>query len=356
MLGNTAEHLQILDCTLRDGSYAVNFQFTALDTADICRGLDRIGIPLIEVGHGVGLGASEKGMGRAAETDEAYLEAAAANVKRAKFGAFSIPGIATLDDIDMAAGLGMGFIRIGTNVTEVECSEPYIARAKKHGMYVTANFMKSYATPAEEFAQKALLSEKYGSDAVYLVDSAGGMLSSDVLRYIHAVQDVSEIPLGFHGHNNLGLAVAHAIEAVSAGVTIIDTTLQGLGRSSGNVPTEILALVLLRMGIEVGLDPLEVIDLGEQYVKPLIRSQGLDALDIIGGYAQFHSSYMGIVRKFSTKHRVDPRKLIIELCAVDKVNAPEELVDTIAQKLRDASSDVPTARFRWDKYFGEEQK
>lgn len=67
--------LQILDRTLRDGSYAVNFQLTATETADICRGLDKAGIPLIEVGHDVGLGASAKAMVRAAETDEAYLEA-----------------------------------------------------------------------------------------------------------------------------------------------------------------------------------------------------------------------------------------------------------------------------------------
>lgn len=346
---------QILDCTLRDGSYALNFQFTATDTTDICQGLDNAGIPMIEVGHGVGLGASEKGLGTAAETDEAYLVAAAKGVARGQFGAFCIPGIARLDHIDMAASLGMGFIRVGTNVTEVEDSEPFIAKAKKHGMYVAANFMKSYAMPPEQFAEKALLSRKYGADAVYVVDSAGGMLSVDVLRYIKAVQAVTDIPLGFHGHNNLGLAVAHAVEAVNAGVVIIDCTLQGLGRSSGNVPTEVFLLVLARMGIDLEIDPLEVMDVGEQYVKPLVRSQGLDALDMIGGYAQFHSSYMGLIRKYSTKHRIDPRKLIIDLCAVDKVNAPEDLVDRLAQAISDKSTDTPTARYRWDKYFGAEQ-
>lgn len=351
-----ARRPQILDCTLRDGSYAVNFQLTAMDTSDICRGLEQAGIDLIEVGHGVGFGASKCGLGEAAETDEAYLEAAARSLTTAKFGAFCIPGIASLDDIDMAASHGMGFIRIGTNVTDVEASEPFVARARKHGMFVSANFMKSYATPPRQFAEKVLLSQKYGSETVYIVDSAGGMLADDLQAYILAVQDVTDIPLGFHGHNNLGLAVSHAVDAVNAGVAIIDCTLQGLGRSSGNVPTEVFVYLLLRLGIDLGIEPLKLIDVGEQYVKPLVRAQGLDALDIVGGYAQFHSSYMSVIRKYSTKHRIDPRKLIIELCAVDKVNAPEALVERLAKKISDESTDVPTARFRWDKYFGEEQR
>ena len=53
----------ILETTLRDGSYVLNFQFTVADTSEICRELDSLGFELIEVGHGVGLGASEAGMG-----------------------------------------------------------------------------------------------------------------------------------------------------------------------------------------------------------------------------------------------------------------------------------------------------
>lgn len=348
-------NLRLLDCTLRDGSYAINFQFTVQDTADICRGLEAAGFDLIEVGHGVGFGASEKGLGCAAETDEAYVRAAAETLSRAKFGAFCIPGVATLDHIDMAASYGMGFIRIGTNVTDVEASEPMIARARKHGMYVTANFMKSYASPPKEFAQKARLSEQFGCHAVYIVDSAGGMLLSDLEAYFAAVRDVTDLPLGFHGHNNLGLAASHAARAVELGAEIIDTTLQGLGRSSGNVPTELFLLLLKRMGIDLGIDPLEVIDLGERFIKPLIRSNGIDALDLVGGYAQFHSSYMGVIRKYSTKYRIDPRQLIIALCAIDKVNAPDDVVDRLAVGIRDKATDAPTARYHWEKYFGSEQ-
>ena len=47
----------ILEVTLRDGSYAIDFKFTASDTELISRALENVGFEMIEIGHGVGLGA-----------------------------------------------------------------------------------------------------------------------------------------------------------------------------------------------------------------------------------------------------------------------------------------------------------
>lgn len=347
--------MQLIDTTLRDGSYAIDFKFTARDTAVLCQELERAGLRMIEIGHGVGLGASESGKGQAAESDEGYLKAAAEVLSEAKFGMFCIPGIARLDHVDLAARYGMGFIRIGTNVADVDSSEPFIARAKKHGMFVSANFMKSYATPPEEFAQMGRLTQKFGSDVLCIVDSAGGMLSSEVDAYFRAVQDVCDIPLAFHGHNNMGLAVAHSLRAVELGAIIIDGSLQGLGRSSGNAPTEILVAALDRMGLNPGIDPLAVMDLGDTYIRPLMRRCGHPSLDVVTGYAQFHSSYMGVIHKYSSKYGVDPRRLIIELCRQDRVNAPEELVESIAARIEGKAPNLLTARFGFADYFGNEQ-
>jgi 4-hydroxy-2-oxovalerate aldolase len=346
---------QILDTTLRDGSYAINFQFTANDTAIIAGKLDEAGFELIEIGHGVGLGASQAGHGQAAETDEAYLKAAAEAVKNAKWGMFCIPGIASLDDIDLAAKYRMKFVRIGTDVTDVPQSQPFIERAKHHGMFVCANYMKSYASDPKEFADNALLSEKYGADVVYIVDSAGGFLTRDIESYFLAVRDVSQIEIGFHGHDNLGLGVANAMRAAELGAGIIDTSLQGMGRSAGNTPTELFIAVMERMGVPLGFDLLRVMDVGEKYVKPLLRKDGLNSIDVVSGFAQFHSSYMSVIREFSSKYGVDPRKLIIALCRHDRVNAPRELVESLAHSLQSESEEALSSRFHLDRYYGAEQ-
>lgn len=352
----TQNKLRILETTLRDGSYAINFQFTANDTRVIASALENVGFELIEIGHGIGLNASNCGKGEASETDEAYLKAASETLKKAKFGMFCIPGIARLEDIDMAADYGMGFIRIGTNVTEVEESLKYIERAKKYGMFISANFMKSYAMEPKEFAKRAKLTQKYGSDVLCVVDSAGGMLASEMEDYFKTVRDVCDIPLAYHGHDNLGLAIANSLRAVELGASIVDSSLQGLGRSAGNASTEILVAVLNRMGVELRIDPLKVMDIGEKYIYPLLTKCGFRSIDIVSGFAQFHSSYMGVIHKYSDKYQIDPRKLIIEVCKFDKVNATDELVEKIARELMEKAGDMYLAKFRFDEYYGREQE
>jgi len=215
-------NIKILETTLRDGSYATNFSFTTADTAIICKELEKAGFKFIEIGHGVGLNASNMDKGQAVQTDEEYMIAAKNVLKKSKYGMFCIPGIARLKDIDLGVKHNIGFLRIGTNVTEVPTSEEFIKKAKDYGIFVTANFMKSYVLPPEKFAKMVQLSEKYGADMIYLVDSAGGMFVDEINRYYKAIRKVSDIPLGFHGHDNLGLAVSNTIEALKMGFELID--------------------------------------------------------------------------------------------------------------------------------------
>lgn len=345
----------LLEATLRDGSYAVNYSFTSADTAIICKELENAGFEYIEVGHGSGMNSSNKGLGIAAQTDEEYMQAAAQVLTKAKYGMFCIPGVSRLEDIDMAARNNMGFVRIGTNVTEVESSKDFIKKAKDYGMFVCANFMKSYALSPEGFAQQVKLSESYGADMVYVVDSAGGMFVEDVKRYYDAIRKVSSIPLGFHGHDNLGLAASNSLEAVKMGFDFVDCCLQGLGRSSGNASTELLAASFLKMGFYTGVDFMKILDIGKKYIQPLITRRGLEPLDVILGYSEFHSSYMPLIHKYSVKYNVNPALLIIEMSKIDKVHVDENILSDVAQKLSQ-SDDVYLAKYHFNRYIGGEQQ
>lgn len=326
--------MQLLDCTLRDGSYVIHFQFSAAHTRLISRALDVAGVPYIEVGHGIGLGASEKGLGTAKETDETYLKVTAESVERAKWGMFCIPGIAELSHIDLAAEYKMPLIRIGTKLEAFASIKPFIEKAKAHGMQVCCNFMKSYVCPPEQFADYANQASEFGADVIYIVDSAGGMLPNEVMQYADAVkQKNAAIKLGFHGHNNLGLGVANSLAAYQAGVDIVDTSLQGFGRGGGNTPTEQLLCALLRQGETSGLDPIELMSIGEEHILPLISNKGLDSIDLTCGLALFHSSYLNTIHDKATTHGLDPRALILAVSQRDKMNAPDELVEQCARML-----------------------
>lgn len=347
-------NFKILDCTLRDGSYVNDFQFTAEDTKVISKALEVIGFEYIEVGHGVGLGASEKTRNVAAASDKEYMEAAQEVLTTSKWGMFCIPGVASLDDVQLCSDMGMDFIRIGVNVTEVEKSEEFIKKAKKLNMEVCTNFMKSYVLEPLDFAKQARISLEYGSDVVYLVDSAGSMLPKEVKEYIEASKDLcKDIKLGFHGHDNLGLSVANSLLSAELGAHFIDTSLQGYGRSAGNTTTEQFLSAVVRSGYDIDLDPIAVMQAGEKLIRPLILKKGISSLDTVSGQAQFHSSYMPIVLKIAKEHRVDPRALIVELCKHDKMNAEEGLLASLAIKLSNQSK--PSGPLLFDAYFGEEQ-
>ncbi|MEQ8822827.1 MAG: 4-hydroxy-2-oxovalerate aldolase [Filomicrobium sp.] len=345
---------QILECTLRDGSYVIDFQFTAEETARISYQLDALGFPLIEVGHGIGLGASAKGLGAAAATDEAYMAAAAESVRKGKWGMFCIPGIAELDQLNIAAEHRMDFIRVGCEVEDVAETQRFIEKARELGIYVFSNMMKSYVSAPGYFAKQATRCIEFGAQCVYIVDSAGGMLPDEVLSYADALrQQQPQVKLGFHGHNNIGMGVANALHCVANGFDVIDTSLQGFGRSAGNTPTEQFIAALLRSGFDVPYDAVAVMQAGEEFIRPLMREPGISSLDLTAGLALFHTSYMRRVLDAAREARVDPRRLIIAICEEDKVNAPQDL---IARCISNLQGKVPARGVAFVKsYYGEEQ-
>jgi 4-hydroxy-2-oxovalerate aldolase len=346
----------ILDCTLRDGSYVIDFQFTKEDTFTIANELYKSNFEYIEVGHGIGLGASAKGINIAAATDFEYCQAANSAVgANSKWGMFCIPGIAKLDDLKMSIDNNMGFVRIGTDVNKVDESKEFIKLAKKSGLKVFANFMKSYVLSPLEFAQLVQRSTDFGADGVYLVDSAGGMLPNQVRSFVaEAFNSNPNFTLGFHGHNNLALGMANALVCIEEGVQYIDTSLQGFGRSAGNVQSEQLICTLDLLGINSRFDPIRVMDLGENLIRPLITQSGNSSLDITAGWSQFHSSFMPMILKAAKRERIDPRILIFEVCKVDKISLSEEMIFKIIKKLNDSKS-IYTNIKKWPLYFGEEE-
>lgn len=330
------KEFDILECTLRDGSYVIDFQFTAEDTAVIALALEKAGFRYIEIGHGLGLNASSS-KGRARETDEVYLKTAQQVLTKAKYGMFFIPGIGRKEDLDLAAKYKMGFVRIGVNVTEVESAKEYIKYAKSFGMMVFANLMKSYALPPQEFAKKAKLVERFGTDVVVLVDSAGGMLPKNIKEYIEAMRSEGvTAKIGFHGHNNFSMGVANTLVALENGAKVVDSTLMGIGRSAGNTPTEILVTVLKKLGYELDIDVFKTMDIAEELIKPIMKMRGgTNSIDIVAGYAEFHSSFLSTIYEASKKYYVDPRKLIISVCEKEKVHISKELATELAKQLHE---------------------
>lgn len=325
----------ILDCTIRDGSYAIDFKFTATDTALVVGLLDEAGLPYVEIGHGLGLGAGTASANRAPSRDIEVIERSRERVRRTRLGAFFIPGIGRESDLRDAASAGLQFVRVGNNADEIETAWPSLETATSVGLEAFVNLMKTYGITPVEFSEIAAEAERRGAAGVYVVDSAGGMLPDEVAEYVRAARDHAAIPIGFHGHSNLHLAVANALAALDAGATFIDTSVYGIGRSSGNVPTEVLAVVLEKLGIESGLDAHAIMQIAESYLGALAEHlHPHDMIAVALGYGRFHSSYLPRALHAAEEADISPLRLIVALGERDVMRLSEDLLQETVEELR----------------------
>lgn len=325
--------MQILDTTIRDGSYAVDFKFSCEDVAEILVKLEKLGLKYIEIGHGQGLNASSPEHGISLHSDIEYMNTARDSLKSAEFGFFCIPGIARLEDLHIAKEHGVSFVRIGINADQPFLAKKYIEEAKRLGLLVMTNFMKTYITSPEEFARNALQVEQYGTDYVYIVDSAGNMLPSEIGNYCEELRIKSKVKIGFHGHNNLGLAVSNSVYCVEKGFDLIDCSLQGLGRSSGNASTEKVIMTLKRMGYPIEMDIPRLLEYGYVLLRD-ISKKGLESpLDLVCGYAGFHSGFLKEIYKCCNEECVDPLRLIIAYSMINQKTIDKEMLHEVAQNL-----------------------
>ena len=338
----------VFECTLRDSAYVVNFQFTAEHTRLVARALEAAGFDFIEIGHGLGLGASKPSIGIAAETDEAYLEAAASTLTRARWGTFFIPGIGEPQHLDLAAAYGMHFVRVGTNITEFRDARPHVDHAKSLGMTVSVNLMKTYAVDAAEFRSIAREIGTWRPDNIYVVDSAGCMLPEDVREYVRVILGETPCEAGIHAHHNLQLAVGNSLVALDEGARFVDTTLRGIGRSAGNAQTEVIVALLQRRGCLPDIDLTRTTAVAQDLFIPLVRElvdripgtnpeevhRGSSDLELVLGLSRCHSSVLPMFRAVALDCGVNLLALIMAVSARDCVRPTPELCREEATRLR----------------------
>jgi 4-hydroxy 2-oxovalerate aldolase len=325
--------MRIVDTTLRDGMHTVAHQFMPDQMAVIARALDEAGVDVIEVSHGDGLGGSCIQYGRAAASDEDYLKAVAAVLNRSKLAVLLLPGVGVKEDLDMAADLGAKVARVATHVTEADISEQHIGLAKNRGMEVMCFLMMAHMAPIETMIHNAKLMESYGADYVYAVDSSGYMLPPEVKDRVTALKATLACRVGFHGHNNLGLAIGNTLAAVEAGVDVIDGSLRAMGAGGGNAPTETLVAVLKRLGIDSGVDLYKILDAAKLVDQYKSRSQQGPDATLMLGYAGVYSSFLLHTARAAERFQVDPRDILIELGRRRIVGGQEDMIIDVAYEL-----------------------
>ncbi|PZX34283.1 4-hyroxy-2-oxovalerate/4-hydroxy-2-oxopentanoic acid aldolase, class I [Cupriavidus phytorum] len=327
--------ITFVDVTLRDGNHTYRHQFTPEIVHATAAALDTAGVDIIEVGHGDGLGGSCLHVGRGPSTDRQLLEAACSAVKRAKVGILLLPGFGLFADLEMAAEVGVSVARIATHCTEADVTEQHLRRAKDLGMFTVGYLISAGMASPEQLAEQAQKLESYGADYVNLAESQGHLVPGEVAARIRAVRQAVKIPIGFHPHNNLGLAIGNILAAVDEGATFIDGSLKGFGGGAGNAQTEVAIAALKRAGHEVEADLFGIMDAADIFAQQ-VAPQPMPVIDndsLLMGYANVYGGYIHPVRHAAETYRCDPRALVLRLGERKVVAAQEDVVIEEAQKL-----------------------
>jgi 4-hydroxy-2-oxovalerate/4-hydroxy-2-oxohexanoate aldolase len=329
------------DMCLRDGMHAKQHAISLDEMVAIATGLDAAGVPLIEVTHGDGLGGSSINYGFALHSDEAYLRAVVPRMKKATISALTLPGIGTVEDLEMAADCGVGCIRVATHCTEADVSGQHLSMARALGVDTVGFLMMAHMIEPEALAAQAKIMEDNGATTVYCTDSAGTMLPADVSARIAALRAAlcPGTGVGFHGHHNLAMGIANSLAAVEAGATRIDGSAAGMGAGAGNTPLEVFVAVLDRMGVDHGCDLFALMDVAEDLVVPLMQrppshSVRVDRGALVLGYAGVYSSFLLFAERAAAKYGVSARAILVELGRRKTVGGQEDMIEDVALDLK----------------------
>ena len=251
----------IYDTTLRDGSQGEGVSMSVEDKLDIAGQLDDLGVAWIEGGWP---GSNPKDVAFFEQGRKLKLRAA----KLAAFGSTRRAGIGAAADANLRALVAAKTpvvtifgktwdlhvtdalrTTLDENLRMIADSVKYLKARCGEVIYDAEHFFDGYrANP--EYALKTLEAAA-GAGAAWLVlcDTNGGSLPAFVHEATATVSDRFGLPIGIHAHNDSGVAAANSIEAVRAGATMVQGTINGLGERCGNADlTAVIPAVELKLG------------------------------------------------------------------------------------------------------------
>lgn len=240
------QKFKILDCTLRDGGYYTNWDFDDALVEEYAIAMENLPVQYVEVGYRSI--AQKEYLGQYFYCPEYVLK----NLKEL------MPSkelVLILNEKDITSkhiesGLidsckpYVSMIRMAVDPKNIERAIKLARIIKKAGFKVAFNVMYMSNWKENSNFLDALTGIDNTIDYFYMVDSYGGVMPEDVKEIIQLVKSKTNVPLGFHGHDNLEMALINTITALNEGCEIVDATITGMGRGAGNLKTELLLTYL----------------------------------------------------------------------------------------------------------------
>jgi 2-isopropylmalate synthase len=237
--------IQLLDSTLREGEQTPGVYFDGHIKLAIAELLDEIGIDIIEAGHPM----------VTPEIFEAVRQITNHNLN-AKIGAHSRSLEA---DIDLALECGVDFLGIFYCVSDERLNHVFkkdlnnaidqiarviaYAKAMKPELSIRYTPEDTVRSKFENVVEASVAAIEAGADIISIADTTGFMIPGSEHNMFEFISNLKQVfdkknlspKIAVHCHNDRGLAMANAMDAIRAGAEIVDVSVLGLGERAGIV-------------------------------------------------------------------------------------------------------------------------
>ncbi len=139
----------------------------------------------------------------------------------------------------------------------------FVTKAKQDFEYVSLGLQDASRADMDFLLQFVKLATDINVDRIRLADTVGVWDPIQTYQAIHQIRKHTPgIHIGFHAHNDLGMATANSIAAIRAGANSVDVTVNGLGDRAGNASLdEVVMASQVSLGIDSGIDSRQLVDL-----------------------------------------------------------------------------------------------
>lgn len=240
--------MKILDCTIRDGGYYTNWDFSDNLINSYLSAINNLPIEYVEVGY---RSYPVPGyLGKYFYCPVSVLQELKAQTNKKLVIILNEKDIRAEDAEELLDPIRniVTMVRIAIDPLNFDRAIELAKKIKVLGFEVAFNVMYMSRWKDHSDFIESLPKVDGIVDYFYMVDSFGGVYPDDVKETIRLVRSKTNVNLGFHGHNNLELALSNTLVAIEEGVEIVDATITGMGRGAGNLKTELLLTALNSKG------------------------------------------------------------------------------------------------------------
>ena len=307
------KNINILDCTLRDGGYYNNWDFSTNLINDYLRSMPLAGVDYVELGFRSLYKSTFKGA--CAYTKDEFLDTLKIPKKlkvAVMVNASDLLNFGTKDPIKNTRLLfshkrnsKVTLVRIAAHHYEIKKILKVINFLKRYGYNVALNIMQIADRSDQEIRSISKDLSKTSLDVLYFADSMGSLNIEKLLNIISNIKSHWNKNLGIHTHDNMSRAAINTNIAINHGVDWIDGTITGMGRGPGNSKTEYLVIEYENiLSKKVNIIPL--LELIDKHFKPLMDKYkwGTNPFYFLAGMHGIHPTFIQTMlgnNRFSNK-------------------------------------------------------